>query len=124
MIGWHISIYKQADDALLPATFETPQGPRLAVWQTGGDGLNWIDEAVKAKKAIDLGGDGYPCRYTATAEFLTPYLGKPPEANLVWISDPGDILGEGWEGKTVIDQEAVGICLPGEWLLIDAWDES
>src|SRR5262249_38147557 len=74
MLGWHISIYKQKDGSLLPGTAVTPKGPRLAVWQTGLGGLDWLDELVKANKAISLGENcGYPCRYTATAECLVPH---------------------------------------------------
>jgi hypothetical protein len=62
MLGWHISVYRQKVGGL-----STPKGQRLAVWQTGLGGLDWLDELVKAGKAINLGENGgYPCRYTAT----------------------------------------------------------
>jgi hypothetical protein len=60
MLGWHVSVYRQKDGGSSPATFPTPEGTRLAVWQTGIGGLDWLDELVKAGKAIDLGGNGYP----------------------------------------------------------------
>lgn len=125
MLGWHISIYRQIDDGALPATTESPTGTRLAVWQTGLGGLDWIEELVKADKAVDLGGNGYPCRYTATAENLIPRIGDEPQgAKRVWTHDPHDILTEKWAGKTVIDRDAIAACRPAEWLLIEAWDES
>jgi len=97
----------------------------LAVWQTGLSGLDWVDELLKAGKAIDLGGHGYPCRYTATAENLIPRIvDEPPGARRIWTSGLGDILSEKWEGKTVIDRAAAACCRPDEWLLIEAWDES
>jgi hypothetical protein len=65
MLGWHISVYRQADGGTEPATSETSPGTRLAVWQTSFDGLRWLDELAAEGKALDLGGNGYPTRYTA-----------------------------------------------------------
>lgn len=125
MLGWHISIYRQADGGLSPATAESAKDIRLAVWQTGLGGLDWILELVEAGKAIDLGGNGYPCQYTATAENLLPrIIDEPPGALLVWASGADDIITEKWEGRTVIDHSAANDCRPDEWLLIVAWDES
>jgi hypothetical protein len=125
MLGWHISVYRQTNGGASPATAESPEGARLAVWQTGLGGLEWIDELVKAGRAIDLGGNGYPCRYTATAEYLIPrIIDEPPGARIVWTFDEGDIILEGWEGKTVVDRDVIAACRPDEWLLIVAWDES
>jgi hypothetical protein len=76
-------------------------------------------------KAIDLGGNGYPYRYTATAEYLVPNsLNGPPGARNPWTCDEGDILTDKWEGKTVIDRVVAASCRPDKWLLIEAWDES
>jgi hypothetical protein len=125
MLGWNISIYRQTTDGTLPATEESPEGTRLAVWQTGLGGLNWVYELVKSGKAIDLGGNGYPCRYTASAENLIPrIINEPPGAKRIWSSGLHDILTEKWEGMTVIDRVAAAACRPDEWLLIVAWDES
>ena len=125
MLGWHISIYQQADKETSPATSMSPKGKRLAVWQTGLGGLDWIDELVKEGKAIDLGGNGYPSRYTAmTAHLIPNIVNGPPLAKKTWSSDEGDILTEKWEGKTVIDQTEVANCLLDEWLLVEVFDES
>ena len=78
MLGWHISIYRQADGGASPATTESIRSTRLAVWQTGLGGLDWVQELVQAGKAIDLGGNGYPCRYTAAAENLIPRIEDGP----------------------------------------------
>ena len=125
MLGWHISIYRQTNDGTSPATAESAAGTRLAVWQTRDGGLNWIKELVKEGKATDLGGDGYPYRYTATAKDLSPrIIGGPPGARRVWASGEGDILTDKWAGRTVIDHAESAACRPDEWLLIEAWDES
>jgi hypothetical protein len=105
MIGWHISTYRKTDDGTSPAEFETPKGARLTVWQTSWGGLEWIDELVMQGKAIDLGGNGYPMRYTAQAKYLTGrVLVGPPDANETWVRGPEDIVTEKWAGKTVVDR--------------------
>jgi len=126
MNGWHLSIYRQADEhAATPATAESPRGTRLAVWQARDDGINWLDGLVEAGEAISLAGDGYPYRYTATAGVLVPrVLAGPPEARRYWIYGEHDILSEKWAGKTVIDHATAAACRSDEWLLIEAWDES
>jgi hypothetical protein len=95
------------------------------VWQTGTDGLDWLDELVKAGKAIHLGGDGYPYWYTAPAAYLCErILDGPPHARSSWAYDVGDILLEGWEGKTTTNHHAISTTRVGEWLVIEVWDES
>ena len=113
MLGWHISVYRQADNK------------RLAVWQANWQGLHWLTGLVESGHVEDLGGDGYPNRYTAAAAIILPCIvNGPPHANEHWHHDPGDILTEKWEGKTVRDHDAIASCAPGEELLIEAWDES
>jgi hypothetical protein len=125
MLGWHISVYLQKDGGASPATGESIEGTRLAVWQTGLDGLRWIDELVEAGKAISLGGDGYPLRFTSAAKYIVPrIIEQPPQARSAWVFAAGDILTDKWEGKTAINRAAAERCLPDEWLLITAWDES
>jgi hypothetical protein len=125
MLGWHISVYHQAGKGTSPATSMSPIGKRLAVWQTGLDGLHWIDELVRDGKAIDLGGNGYPSRYTAMAKHLIPYIKDgPPLAKKIWSSDEGDILTDKWEGRTVLDQAEIAHCLPDKWLVVEVFDES
>ena len=121
----HISVYRQKEGGFSPATWETAEGTRLAVWQTGLGGLDWLDELVKADKAIYLGGNGYPNRYTATAEFLLrQVMENPPKARDHWLVDAGDIVTSTWVGKTATDPAEASQCSPVEWLLVEAWDES
>lgn len=95
------------------------------MWQSGLGGLDWIDDLVKAGKAVDLGGDGYPSRFTAIAEHVLPRIvDGPPGARSTWVCGARDIVTEKWEGKTVINRAAATECPPGGWLLIEAWDES
>ena len=125
MLGWHISVYRQPDGGRLPATATSAHRARLAVWQTDVGGRRWLDALVTAGKAVDLGGNGYPCRYTLTAEYLVPRIvDTPPGARGSWGCDEGDVLTARWDGKTVIDRAAALSCRPDEWLLVEAWDES
>jgi len=126
MLGWNISVYRLIEECRAdPATFASESGTRLATWQTGLGGLDWIDALVSAGHAMELAGNGYPNRYTARASHLIPHLvDGPPEANAVWRYDPHDVIGPGWAGKTVIDSATIGACRSDEWLLVEAWDES
>lgn len=126
MLGWHISVYRLTEGSRShPATTESESGTRLAVWQTGVAGRDWIDELVAAGNAIDLGGNGYPDCYTARAQHLIPRIvSGPPAANAVWGLGPHDIIGAGWAGKTVIDEVTMKDCRTDEWLLVVAFDES
>ena len=124
-LGWLISIYTQRKGGASPASFGEEAAARLAVWQTGLGGLDWVDEPVKQGSPISLGGDGYPTKYTAQIKQVRPIvLDRPPGARLHWGFDEGDILTELWCGKTTIDRDALDSCGSDEWILIRAWDES
>ena len=125
MMGWNIGVFRQTEGRSTPANRDAEEGPRLAVWQTGIEGLHWLDELAAAGNAICLGGDGYPNYYTAQAEhIISRVVAGPPLANRSWMVGEHDILMPGWAGKTVIDHAVAGDCRPDEWLLVIAWDES
>ena len=125
MLGWHISVYRQLDGGESPAQFGSAEGRRIAVWQSGIDGLDWLRREVEAGRALDLGGNGYPVRYAAMAEaLLARILDGPPDAHEHWFLEAGDTVTEKWEGRTVVDRERAAECGPKEWLLVEAWDES
>ena len=88
--------------------------------------MQWLRELEAQGQAIDLGGDGYPLRYTAQAKHVLPKIteGEPPHANPRWLHGEGDIV-QGYEHrKTQRKDEAIAACPPDAWLLIEAWDES
>jgi hypothetical protein len=139
MLGWNISVYRlECVDLAFPslisrdAAQEQPLreaasslAARIAVWQTGLGGLEWIRDLVSNGQAIELPGAGYPNRYFAPAKLLLPpILQGPPSANAGWIAGPHEILTPEWEGRTTIDRAAAAGCNPDEWLLVEAWDES
>ena len=125
MLGSNISVYKLQNGAERPQSMDPPAAGRLAVWQTGTGGLNWINDLVKKGHAVHLGGWAYPSEWAATVEHVRPrILAGPPDANTVWGYDEGDILTDKWCGKTTIDRDALLKCSPDEWVLIRSWDES
>ena len=127
MLGWHVSVYRQPDGGQSPAGFDSPSGARIAVWQTDVGGLDWLNELAKQGKAINLGGNGYPSRYTARAEILVPYLvARDFPANETWLIPEGSFIPDpkAYVGATRVDQESAERCRPDEWLLVEVWDES
>jgi hypothetical protein len=127
MLGWHVSVYRQLEGGSSAATFASPEGARVAVWQTDVGGLDWLIELAKQGKAIDLGGNGYPSRFTARAEILVPYLLEGNfSANETWLIGEGSYIADpkAWVGKTQVDPEGLQQCRPDEWLLVEVWDES
>jgi hypothetical protein len=114
-LGFDISIYRQQNDGSAPASFGAPRGAELAVWQTFGYGLDWINDLLEQQKAVHIGGGGYPIEYTARAADVVPRLGdKPPDDKTAWPK-------ASWTRK---DTEAINACRPEEWLIIVAWDKS
>jgi len=125
MIGWSITIYKQAKGGDSPASFGEPTGAKLAVWQTGPWGLDWIKDLVEQNQVVDLGGNGYPFEYTARLERIRPtVLEGAPRTDEPGLIDLKDIPPGAWLRKTAIDREALLACDPGDWVLIQVWDQS
>ena len=145
MTGWHISVYRLGlsatdvpDQPALLAKFPTAwkvddyedhkvgmslcQGERLAVWQA--DSIRWLFDLFEAELATPL-GNGYPFYFFAFARDLTPTILKgPPDARETWSFSPGDVIGPGWDGHSVILTEVITKCSPSEWLIVQAFDES
>lgn len=124
MTGWWFGVFRLTDGGAVPATPTSELGVRVAEWQSGSNGKRWLDHLSEAGKVIDLGGDGYPYRYTIQAGVLAPYFtGGIPEVRERWAVDPGDIVTKEWKGKTTIREHVLNECRLGEWLMIEAWDE-
>ena len=126
MIGWEIQVLKQPDGGHAPSTMESPKGTLLAAWTIAGiSGISWLDNLANEGKAIALGGDGYPIRFTATAENLLPRIFEERiDAISGQLCDGLQIHAHDWKSQTVTDLLAAANCRPGEWLLVEAWDQS
>jgi hypothetical protein len=133
MLGWNFTVCKQLNGGVSPATEVSAtkagrEGARLAEWQTSLFGRDWIEELVKAGKAIKVADNcGYPYLYTAPAKYLLPTILSPegpPRANKIWRCDAHDILAPWWKVRTVVDRAMALSCFPDEWLVVEVWDES
>ena len=113
MLGWQLYI-KQEPDTL------------IASWCVGLGGLDWLNDLVKRGLAQDLGGNGYPCKYSAKAEVILPKILPSPPINENAKITLGDnyILDSKENWKVKINQEAVKNCNISETLTIEAWDLS
>jgi hypothetical protein len=127
MLGWEIIICRQPDGDTSPATMQSARGNTIAAWTTSLGGLNWLDPLVKAGRVIELGGNGYPLRFTGTAEDLIPRLFQQPPEVLVGtmhLCEALSALGDRCHEMTATELIEAPECRVGEWLLIEAWDQS
>jgi hypothetical protein len=109
-MGWDIIVYRQRDGGASPAKANAPTEVRLrlAAWHTGS--LSWLVEPEKTGKAVDLGGNGFPCTYTVIAECVVPLIVKEDEFSHKLL------------GKPAADRTALAQCRLDEWLIVEAWD--
>lgn len=114
MLGWDVLVFREV--------VGSPKA--IARWETGVFGLDWLDDLVKADKAIDLGGNGYPNRYSVTAGILLPLLaeGLPSNRSPLVIGDDYS-RPPGWNGHLEMDPAALA-CSGDERLVVEAWDQS
>ena len=142
MLGWLISVYRVADDEAVRRTLGAEPGAkvvlgddvlggRLAVWQAGSYGLNWIAEAAAREGGVIRKFEcGYPHRYFARAVDILPTIRDhvpykaPMYEHSSWVVPEGSVLLPGYVGKTTIDDGAIDECSADEWLYIEVWDES
>lgn len=124
-LGFHVTVYRQPDGGASPATFESPTGRRVAMWETSLWGLDWLDELAKEGKAVNLGVEVLLGRYTAPAQHILPRIaGGAPGAHPKVSMTGGDISTMKFIDGTNIDRAELDACRPDEWLVIEAWDQS
>ena len=131
MIGWWIVVSTQTPEERDRADQEARRAAILAQWETGADGIRWIEQLAQQGKAAKLAGGGYPNRYTARAGDVLPLIeggGIKPSKDGVWIFgiDDGEEYAQppGWMGKLEVHPDRVATCLADQVLTIDAWDQS
>lgn len=103
----------------------------LAEWETGVGGIRWLEKLVEEGKATKLRGDGYPNRYTSTANIVLPLItgdAIKPADDGIWVfgMDEGEEYAQppGWMGKVNLRPESIRTCPTDAALTIDAWDQS
>jgi len=120
-MGWCIIIDRQSDGESSPPTADSVPGQRVALWRAGWQGLNWLNDLVKAGHAVKLGGIGYPTRYAVTVEWAREILERlPKDGGFIPASDP--LLGTARDAE--VNEEALNAATPADWLLVTAWDQS
>lgn len=127
MLGWWILV-QAADLGERDAITKTPT---VAKWETGPDGVRWLDKLVEEGRAVAVWKHGYPCRYRAKAADVLPLLtngGITPPKDGLWVFgvDEGEEYATppGWMGQVDLDHDAMATCTPDQVLTIDAWDQS
>jgi hypothetical protein len=117
MLGWEVIVKKESDP--------DGAGQTLMSWSTGLGGLSWLDELVKQGLAQDMGGNGYPNKYSVQASIALPKIvpSLPSYEGNTVIGD--DYILEGDENWAIkVNQSKIAACSPDETLLIEAWDLS
>lgn len=125
MLGWMITVCRQAAGGAAPAEQESVAGDLVAQWQGRLGAIDWLRDLTKAGNAVDLGGNGYPFLITVKAGAVLPVIESgPPDENKLWGYDAGDILTSRWAGRTVFNADVAGQCGDEEWLMVEIYDES
>jgi hypothetical protein len=121
VLGWEVLVLRR----LASSPPDETDSLLLASWTTGPFGLRWLNELVKGGHAIDLGGNGYPDRYSIRADVLLPIItaGSPPNASPPVVGDDY-FLPKGWNRQVKLDRQRISECSGEEQLLIEAWDRS
>ncbi|MDR2522481.1 MAG: hypothetical protein LBC93_02100 [Synergistaceae bacterium] len=144
MLGWWIIIEDPAS-----AKNDDPKAGRLADWEVGIGGGEWLTDLEKAGKAVLVKSNcGYPNSYKALAGDVLPLLndGPPSFQGLGFFTDdpPFEVSGgradgvsgdngdeeefyyipAGWTGRRSFDQEAIAACPFDRELVIEVWDLS
>lgn len=124
MLGWFIVVFVANPDATENGQLITER-TRLASWDGGIGGRNWLDALVKENKLIYLGGNGYPYKYSGKASIVLPNIvsGPPPY-------DGPSIIGDGYfiSGNKVyslnLNELEISQCKSDDQLTIEVWDQS
>jgi hypothetical protein len=125
MLGWMITVRRQAAGGAEPAEQESVAGDLVAQWQGRLDAIDWLRDLTKTGNAVDLGGNGYPFLMTVKAAAVLPVIESgPPHENELWGHDAGDILTSRWAGRTVFNPDVAVQCGDEEWLMVEIFDES
>jgi hypothetical protein len=93
-------------------------------WMTSVLGLSWLDQLVEEGKASDLGGNGYPNRYSITAGVLFPILNKGlPKNHSPQVFGDDYVLPAAWNGELIWKQKPEAYA-PETLLFLNVWDQS
>ena len=104
---------------------DAPEARALATWQTGINGMDWLEELVAKGIGADLGGNGYPNTYEMPAGVMLAILANGiPKHGGPTVAGDDYVLPRGWTGNASIDLERLRSMEPSEILIVEAWDQS
>ncbi len=108
------------------APFEAPlKGQLVASWTTSVGGTRWLDRLVESGHAVDLGGNGYPCRWVLGIGTLLKVLRSgTPRGEASPVVGDDYYLPANWSGKNRLELEQLQSADPLELLIVEAWDQS
>ena len=121
MSGWWTIISTETPEQLADMT-KVNKDALLATWEAGLFGADWIAQLCTQGKATQLTFNGFPNRYTASADVIVPLL----QAGIAETQDgefPQDTL-TGWPGSITVHPERIAACERGQLLSIEVWDQS
>ena len=102
-----------------------PKASKLAVWQVGLYGLDWLRDRIGDGEVVSLGGNGYPFEFSATGRvILSEIESRMALPRRVWALGEHDVVTPAWLGKDTFYEGAIALCEGSEWLHIVAWDQS
>ena len=120
MLGWEFFVLRRDNERKTPRS-----AVALARWRAGIGGTRWLEDLVSKGLAEDLGGDGYPSRYTVGARALVELLTQGlPQHDGPFVVGDDYVLPGGWTGDSKIEFESLRALDPTETLLVEAWDQS
>ncbi|WP_137726323.1 hypothetical protein [Prescottella subtropica] len=128
MLGWEITVTRPQIPVLGPndrrldldrpdatGLLSVPDdlsGDRLASWSASFGGMDWVDAAIgDSADGRELRGGGYPNIYAMPAEILLDTIDLQYVRTTVLDRTPPDL-------------SAIAAVPSGEWLLVEAWDQS
>lgn len=121
MSGWWTIISTETPEQLADMT-KVNKDALLATWEAGLFGADWIAQLCEQGKASQLAFNGFPNRYTASADVIAPLL----LAGIAEAEDgifPQDKL-TGWPGSITVHPQRIAACASGQLLTIEVWDQS
>lgn len=115
MLGWWFLVTHQTpkDWALMPDREQY----RIASWETGTDGIRWIEALALQGLAEKQSGHGYPSRYLVKAQHVLPMIreGATPD----WAFNNKHRWKNGY-----FHHQNIASCADEQMLNIDVWDQS
>ena len=87
---------------------------KLAQWEVGVRGLDWLNDLVKDGKSALKSRGGYPSTYMAMAGDVLPLIKNGPPF----------IDGDSWTSDVILHQDRMASCPQDRMLTIEAWDMS